>query len=998
VVDFYNGASFVAQPPPDALAEFKVQTSDYSAEFGHAAGAVINASIKSGTNKFHGSTWEYVRNTIFDTYDWYQSSLKESGDPVPGYHQNQFGATLGGPFFKNKLFFFADAQANRIVYHESSTYTVPTALMRVGDFSELLNGNVTSGGTTSQLYHQTSSAAPEAFDNNCLVTSSSCTSSVSGVTLNAAALAVLNYYPEPNTNGSNVYDNYLATRNVIDNTFQWDARMDYNVSDKDNAFSRFSFWNQVGHNDPPLGNVIDGGGFGDDGKQKNLGDNFVFSETHVFNSTLTNEARFGFNYMHTGFQHPNAATDGYAATLGFGGIPSGTLNGGLPYVDVSGLSHFGSPTWSTTDEHQNVYQILDNITKIAGSHALKAGVSFENIRFSTLQPQQSRGYYDYTGEYTANISESATVANTGYGAADFLLDLQNNAGLSNQITTGNQRDNNAVYFQDDWRIKSNLTINLGVRWEFFQPYKEVGGSQASYNMTGTTSFNATTGYGSGAAQYLIPKMSYDRAMEIINNSSYSPNFADVMAEDNVTAVATSDPHLIKAQHTNFAPRVGIAWSPDTKTVVRAGFGIFFGGLESTGYWPNLSENYPFQYTGTFSAASCGTYSCPTDGITIGDGFSTIIANGFASNVTQLTMRGSDPEAKTPYTEGWNLSLERNVLTNFVATASYVGNTGHHLQVFPDPNNPLALATKGVSSQNSRPLPHFGGSSYTSYSGSSNYNSLQTKVEKRLSHGYSVLATYTWSHSLDDAPTPLGTSGDSGFRQSNLIPIKMDYSNSGFDTRHRFTLNTYYELPFGAGRRFANQSKVLDLVIGGWAANGTFVAQTGNYFTVGSTGISTVNNGSVRAVKTGDPFSTGGTSDVSGGSCATTVRNRAHWYNPCAFINPWDPTDSTSSHYLPAGSYVTDTESAIGYLGDRRNTVVGPGYERVNMSIFKEFKIYREHGLEFRADIFNLFNTPSLAEPSDTGIGSTGGKISSSRSLQLHAPDSRFMQLSLKYQF
>jgi hypothetical protein len=193
VVDFYNGASFVVNPPPDALAEFKVQTSNYSAEFGHSAGAVVNASIKSGTNSLHGSVWEYVRNTIFDNHDWSPNPL-----PVAAYHDNQFGATLGGPILKNKLFFFGDAQATRITFGESGTYTVPTAKMRLGDLSELLSTSLTSDGSAHPVYYQTAGAAPQAFNNNCLITSTSCVSNVSGQTINATALKFLNYYPTPN--------------------------------------------------------------------------------------------------------------------------------------------------------------------------------------------------------------------------------------------------------------------------------------------------------------------------------------------------------------------------------------------------------------------------------------------------------------------------------------------------------------------------------------------------------------------------------------------------------------------------------------------------------------------------------------------------------------------------------------------------------------------------------------------------------------------------------
>ncbi len=996
VVDFYNGASYVVNPPPDALAEFKVQTSNYSAEFGHSAGAVVNASIKSGSNAFHGSAWEYLRNTAFDIKQWNPVAV-QSASP---YHQNQFGATLGGPFLKNKLFFFGDAQANRITYSEPGTYTVPTAKMRLGDFSELLNPALT-GNPAVQLYHQTTTAAPVPYANNCLVTSTSCTSSVSGATVNATALKMLTYYPQPNANNGLFYNNYVMQRPVLDNTFQWDARMDWTIGDKDTAYSRYSYWNEVGFNTPPLGNILDGGGFGDDGKQKDYGANFMASEAHVFSQSLTNEARFGFSYLHTGFQHPNAANSGFAASVGFGGIPVAPLNGGLPAVGLnSALSNFGSPTWSTTDEHENVYQIIDNVTKIWGNHSLRAGVSFQNIRFSTLQPQQSRGSYNYTGANTSNLSATgSTVSNTGSGIADFLLDQQNNGGLSNQVTNGDQRSNNSVYFQDDWRVTRNLTVNAGLRWEYFQPYKEVGGAQASFNpIAGSLGFNKTTGVGSGKGQYLIPAMSYQRALAIINSSSYNPNYGSVLAKDGISMVSSADPRLLQAQHTNFAPRIGIAYSINPKTVVRAGYGIFYGGLESLGYWPNLGENYPFQFTGSFPSGSCTAFSCPTNGITIANGFTTILANGFASNTQYLTMRGADPMPKTPYTQSYNLAIERSVTNDIVATASYVANGAHHLQTNVDANAPMALAAPGVSSQGLRPFPHAGGSAYVAYAGDSNYNSLQSKLEKRMSHGYNLLATYTWSHSIDNVNTPLGSSGDAGGRNYNLVPLSMERSQSPWDTRQRFTFNALYELPFGKGRQNLNQSAVLDAIVGGWSANAMFVAQTGNFFTVTPTGINTASGtNSTRAVRTGNAYASGGNSAV-GGSCPTSVRNYKNWYNPCAFTNPWDPTSVSGGHYLAPGTYVTDTASAIGYTGGSRTVISGPGYERVNMSVFKNFAIYHEQKLEFRTDIFNVFNTPALANPSNTGIGSNGGQITGTRSLQRYSPDSRFFQMSLRYAF
>jgi hypothetical protein len=1004
VVDFYNGASFVAQPPPDALAEFKVQTSDYSAEFGHSAGAVVNASLKSGTNDIHGDLWEYFRNTSLDAKDWDATSVQT-------YHENQFGATLGLPVIKNKLFFFGDVQANRIVFQNANTITVPTALERTGDFSELLNSNL-SNQSPIQLYYQNPNGTtpPVPIPNNKL-------GSVAGSTPNATALSLLAYYPSPN-NGTQLANNYKVNLPARDNTFQWDTRADWNVSAKDQMYSRFSYWHEPGYYGPLLGPILDGGNFGSDGTQSNLGENFMFSETHIFTPTLTNEFRVGFNYLHTGFEHPNAANLGFAASLGVGGIPTGPLNGGLPYVQfytgnstAITTSHFGSPEWSTTDEHENVAQMLDNVTKVIGNHALKAGVAFQSIRFSTLQPQQSRGSYNYSGQYTSNLNAS----NTGFGLADFLLDQQYSAGLSNEVTNGDARWYDSVYVQDDWRVTPKLTVNLGVRWDYYQPYKDVGGLQASYNMTGPTSLNTTTGFGSGSAVYKIPTegAAYAKSIFAATNSA----FLNVLAKDNVTLQYTSNQGLISNQSTNFGPRIGLAYTLNTKTVVRAGYGIFYGGLESTGYYPNLGENYPFQYEANFPSASCGATNCPTDGITIGNGFASIIANGFANDVTDLTLRGSDPVAKTPNTASYNLAVERQITQDIGATVTYVGNNSHHLQVFPDPNSPLALENSNNSTQNARPLPDFGGSSYTSYTGTSNYNALQAKIEKRFRQGSSFLATYTWSHALDDAPTPLGVTGDGGYRQTNLLSEHDDYSNSGFDTRHRVTVNGYYDLPFGNGKTYLNHPGVLDAIVGGWSSNLTFTAQTGNVFTVYPAGISSVSGkNQYMAVKTGDPFKTGGTFQTPNPSlsvnCATKTRTRANWYNPCSFENPWNSNDPVNEldHYIPTGPsdpyygvashpvYVTDRASVLGYLGGKRNQVYGPGYERINMSVFKNFTVYREEKLQVRADIFNLFNTPSLGEPNDNTIDSNGGQITTHRTFQNNTPDSRFFQLSMKYSF
>jgi hypothetical protein len=295
---------------------------------------------------------------------------------------------------------------------------------------------------------------------------------------------------------------------------------------------------------------------------------------------------------------------------------------------------------------------------------------------------------------------------------------------------------------------------------------------------------------------------------------------------------------------------------------------------------------------------------------------------------------------------------------------------------------------------------------------STYNSLQTKLEKRYSHGLSFLATYTWSHALDDASDAGGNFSGVGDRNVALIPFIDEYTNSVFDIRNRFTLNGNYELPFGKGRAFANQSpRWADELVGGWSTSLTFAAQSGTPFSV-SPNVSTAAGGGARAIMTRDPFAPGGTPDPSNPtltSCPTSTRNKTNWYNPCAFANPL-PGEVIASADHPVGSTnpdgtsvlynapVVDTATALALLGGRSNTVYGPGYYGVNMSLFKNFTTWREQYLQFRADAFNLLNHPTLGNPSVTNNNANGGQISGPKFFQSNTPDARFFQLSLKYAF
>jgi len=487
----------------------------------------------------------------------------------------------------------------------------------------------------------------------------------------------------------------------------------------------------------------------------------------------------------------------------------------------------------------------------------------------------------------------------------------------------------------------------------------------------------------------------------------------LLAADNISIVYSNNRYLVEPQKSNFAPRVGFAYKATDKAVLHGGYGIFFGGLESTGYYPNLGENFPFEFDSGFAAGSCTAGgACVNNGFTLETGFTNAINAGLLNSIQQPGVRGSEAKVRTPYSEQYNFTVEYGITNTMVASLGYVGSVARHLQTFPNPNGQVALTPNGFSGYKNtsgdkvnpfQPYPHFGGFAYTAYDAVSSYNSLQAKVEKRLSSGFSYLATYTWSHSLDDAPTPLGSSNDGGYRSLNILGLAADYGPSGWDVRHRFTFNSNYELPFGRGRKYVNHGGPLNYAVGGWSSSFVFRAQTGQPDTIGTNGISSPSGSGINAIRIGNPNAGGGTPNSTNSSitCPAKVRTVANWYNPCAFANPQaDNIGNTSAKYSD-GTFIPNTVSgtaALKYVGAPRGQTYGPGYVRTDMSLFKSFPTFREQSLLFRADIFNVLNTPAYGDPSNRSISSNGGLITGARTFQSNTPDSRFFQFSLKYAF
>jgi hypothetical protein len=1002
LADFLNGASYVIKPPPDALSEFSVQTSNFSAELGHDAGGVLSASIKSGTNALHGSLWEYFRNDKLNDTDWF--SLKK-----PYYHQNQFGGTLGGPVLKNKLFLFGDMEANRVVYQRSgSFFTVPTALQHSSgftDFTELLNP--TLNGKVQTLYTAGGPATPGSTTSNTLacngVQNTLCPGQV-----NVIAKSLLANYPLPNYGAvGQTTSNYLFPGKITDDTTQYDVRSDWNMSGADQAFARYSYSQEPQHYQSPLGPILDGGAFDADGLVATEGRNFTSSETHVFSQKLVNEARFGYNWVHATFRQENSGTS-ESSTYGIGGIPSGPLNGGLPYFNISGLSAAGSPRYTPSEEYENVAQFLDNITTTFRNHALKIGMNAQRILTSTLQPGQSRGNLVYNGMYSDDPAHTGT---SGAGIVDFLMDNMQSATINNFYNTENQRWYDAIFLQDDWKLPRKLTLNLGIRWEYAQPYVERHGRQANFipeNYTPVAGVAGAPNYVQGGGEYDIPYKGSSYALPV--------GFLASLAKNNIALRYTSNDSLVNAPHLNFAPRFGFAYSPTDKLVIRGGYGIFFGGLESLGYGPNIGQNVPFAISDSIAQQTCSSpTNCTVPLTTLENGFAGLLqGNGALSttNIVNPAVQSYGVSNKTPYTESYNLSMQYAISPTASVTVGYVGNVDLHLRISNGTTDTYdGLLAPGTSYNQYLPLgggiPGIAGSSFGTYgltsgrlvldNGIGNYNALQSKFEKSTSKNLSFLATYTYSHALDDARPPLGSySGQAGYRLIQWLGAHYDYGTDLSDVRQRATLNAHYALPLGSRQRFLNQAGVLNEIVGGWETSLIFRVQTGS--PVDLVASNTLGNGISYPIQVANPFASAGTVQNTKLGCATATKTVTHWFNPCSFANP---TSVTAANYnsLPLSSF---------YGNQGSTTVVGPGYNRVDMSLFKNFATLRESSLQFRADAFNLLNTPAHGQPAIQVAGGGGGingqiqnglfgQITNER-FSGEQPDSRVIQFSMKLQF
>jgi hypothetical protein len=1002
--DLLNETNFVIQPPVEALQEFKVQTNAYSAEFGRGNGAIVNAVIKSGTNQLHGSAWEFLRNNKLDGRNYF-----DAVGPVPPYKQNQFGATFGGPVLlphgydgRNRTFFFVDYEGFRVRQAQTQTAFVPPTAWRTGDFSSLIdyttrefnpdksptldcNGQPTYAGEIFNAKlaqalpnnkHQGFCGMPFQYDGTGKPLNIIPAGSLDPLALRLAAL-----YPGAGPISSSG-NNFLANPVRKETRNNFDARVDQKFSDSDNTFFRFSFENQPSSIPGTFGGLADGGGFFS-GEEDFSYRSFAASWTHIFKPELINEFRLGYNRVNAHRLELNANTNVSAQpNINFPGVPFSPGIGGLPQLVFSDVATLGSPTFLPSVELQNSYTLSENLTWVRGRNVWKFGTEIRREEFTIFQPAAARGALNFNSTLTDN---PAAIGTGGAGFASFMAGLASGGNINNLHNVDYFRNTYAFYVQDDWKVTPTLVMNLGLRYELFGTVSDRFNDVGNFDLSNPA--NPTIFVPSGQSAKLTP---------------YIAQYVKISP--------TGSRGLINSDLNNFAPRIGLAWQFTPKTVLRSGYGVFYGGQENGPYSnPSPGFNPPF-FTNQSFISLC---SAPTANASAGDCRLTQIpalAGGFPANslVDPNTpiFFSVDKNLRTPYMQQWHLSFERELPSNSVFTLGYAGSKGTKLYTFfngnqasPDPNpndaiaprrpvfatligapGPCALATP----QYCTPVFNTGIDWFRS-TGSSNYHSLQASFEKRFAKGLQFQASYTYAHSLDIASNAnLGpTQNNSDFRY--FRNPQAEYGNSDFDVRHRLVLNSIYELPFGHGKHFlGNASGLANQVVGGWQVANIVSISSGNWFTVldahGNFANADTGAGGVsqRPDQVGDPNRAGTVPGNPGCVAPAKIHTPTAWFNTCAFADP------------PLGSF--------GDVG--RNTIQSPGYKTWDFSVFKFFHTSEKTSLEFRAEFFNFLNhTNFLFANSGPQNGNNATTLGTSQfgSLTAARPP-RQIQFALKFSF
>ncbi len=931
----YTFNTLIIAPSVEQVREFKVLSGVFSAEFGRGAG-VVSVATKSGTNTFHGTVFEYLRNDAFDARNFFvrKVPLADGGlrkDPKPPLDRHQFGGAVGGPLVipgvydgHSRTFFFSDYAGMKEKRGQVFVNTVPTALTRLGDFSDFrdTSGNLITiyDPLTTRLNPNFDSSRPVSATNPQFLRDPFPNNIIPATRINAVGRNVASIYPLPNGPGN--FDNYTSTvnRDVTDNVFS--GRVDHRASDKDSFFVRFN-WGKF-KLDAPQGQAacclptpseaaarFDLGPFVAGIQNTRLTTHgAAFNYSRVISPALVNELRTGYAKT-VPFTFQSDFGTHAADSLGIHGINVNEFTTGLPNInvpDMTGIS--GGPAFLPVNPKQFHWQIEDALVWLKGRHQVKFGYRLVDRYPSPFTHTDTRGTINFGRNYTNN-----PVTNTGgSGLASLLTGYINNAArgfLLEPYTLRTQE--HGTFIQDDFKFKSRFTVNAGLRYEFFRAETEEDNKIVNFDPVNLRLIYAGE----------------DGASKSVNKKSQQ----------------------------GLAPRLGLTYDMfgNQSTILRTGFGItYFPEQPSASNM--IGQQVPYTISQNVSFATN-----PTDFSTvrtIEDPFPPIVQ---VKPRTTAELQAANPrvlghsfENELAYAEQWHLGVERRVLSAMAVELTYAGSAGKHIVFCYNPNE----VQPGLGTQESRrliqPLNRLNNMVQCDPRNRSTYHSGQLKVTQRFHNGLQFLGSYTYGKSLDYGGSAASGGGAVGNPQT-VTDLNAGHGPSGFDVRHRAVISGVWELPWGPGRKWMQDSGMVGAIVGGWQVAGIGTVTTGRPFTVFmATG---VNNGAPSWPDR-----------IGSGKLENPTVDR--WYNPADFKAP------------PANTY--------GNSG--RGILYAPGHVNVDTSLSKRFTLSGRTNLEFRWDAFNLFNHPGFGFPNQNFDSPTAGRITST------IVDNRSMQFSFKVNF
>ncbi len=893
-VDSVNGG-FALRTPVDAVNEFRILTSNAPAEYGETSGATTTVITKSGTNAFHGSIYDFLRNNFFDARNFFAATT----EPL---HQNQFGVTLGGPVRRNKDFFFAYYEGQRDRQGETETAIVPTAAERSGDFSGVVDS---STGRPTPLINEFTG---QPFPNN----------KIPAALINSIALQAEKLYPL-----GNISPSLFASTQILTNNYdQGGFRLDHYFSNSDQLFARYAISSL--HELDPL--PINGSNVPGFPVTDNITTNSAtISDVHLFSPRTVQTLRVAF--FRNVFFEGTAQNHTPASSLGFTYQPTLSSVIGSPYLIVSGYAAVGNPITGPQNTYQNDYQGYYSLASTRGSHNLKFGADLDRQQINALLGIATNGFFVFA-PFPASDSFASFLLGQPVqffqGGGDF------NRGLRKWIVAG--------YAQDEWRLTPNFTLSYGLRYEVNTPYTDIR--------------NRLNAWAPGQQSKVMPG---------------APTGLLFPGDPGIPAgIAPVDYH-------EFMPRVGMAWDPigDGRTTVRAGYGIFYDGYTNGVGGPLQAAVSALPWTEAYQLAGPGlNFANPYNGQT-----PPFVTQQFVRPATVLTVQSG---MLPPYSQNWDFSVERVIARSYLLDIRYVGNKGTHLPRFIEANPAIygAGATTGNADQRREYADcsaALGSCAFASVgliadNNSSTYHALQAAFSHQFTGGFSFLASYWWSKSLDyvsslnlagSAPTLVA--GENDLAQ-NPFDLKAEHGPSLFDATHRFVFSGTYVLP-----RWHSAPRAADLLVNGWQLNTIASFSSGTPFTVYDS-----DNASMQ----------GSSPEITG----------FYSSRPNVLSDP-NAGPHTPNQWVSRSAFEELTPAQNpGQFGDEgRNAVRGPGLATLDLSLFKNFALTESRRVQFRAEAFNTLNHPNFALPENDLASPEFGQI-------LQAAPPRLLQLAVKFLF